>query len=89
MDLDIFVSEDGENYLRMEDHFAERAYSEEQIGEALRKAGLEIQTIYGEDTFEPPREDEQRLIYVVKHCKKKWLLYYTNKRLLTTLNSLL
>lgn len=71
MDLDIFVTEDGENYLRMEDHFSERAYDEGQIEEALHKAGLEIQAIYGEDSFEPPGDGEQRLIYVVKHCKKK------------------
>lgn len=67
MDLDIFVSADGENYRRMEDQFAERAYSETQIEAALLNAGLEIQAIYGEDSFNSPREDEQRLIYVVKH----------------------
>lgn len=69
MDLDIFVSEDGERYLRMEDHFAERAYSEKQIEEALRMAGLQIQAVYGEDSLQPPQEDEQRLVYVVKHAK--------------------
>lgn len=68
MDLDIFVSEDGENYLRMEDHFAERAYSMEQIEQALRQAGLAIQAIYGGDSFEPPKAEEQRLVYVVKHA---------------------
>lgn len=70
MDLDIFVSEDGENYLRMEDHFAERAYSEEQIEKALQKAGLRIEAIYGEDSFELPRKHEQRLVYVTKHSRK-------------------
>ncbi len=69
MDLDIFVSEDGESYLRMEDHFAERAYSEKEIEDALRMAGLQIQAVYGEDSFKPPQADEQRLIYVVKHAK--------------------
>ena len=69
MDLDIFVSEDGENYLRMEDHFAERAYSEVQIEKALQKAGLRIVAIYGEDSFNLPEDNEQRLIYVVKHSR--------------------
>ncbi len=67
MDLDIFVSENGEEYERLEDSFSERAYTEEEIKEALDKAGLEILAVYGEDSFEKPKQNEQRLIYVTKH----------------------
>ncbi|MEG2597525.1 MAG: class I SAM-dependent methyltransferase, partial [Oscillospiraceae bacterium] len=69
MNLDIFVSDERGNYRRKEDEFAERAYSGEQIKAALIAAGLSIQAIYHEDSFLPPQEDSQRLIYVTKHCK--------------------
>lgn len=69
MNLDIFVSENGEEYLRMEDNFAERAYTTTQIEKALENAGLYICAVYGEDSFNTPRDDEQRLIYVVKHTE--------------------
>ncbi len=67
MDLDIFVSENGDNFIRMEDSFSERAYSPLQIESALKEANLAICAIYSEDSFDPPSENEQRLIYVVKH----------------------
>lgn len=67
MNLDIFVSEDGEGYERLEDSFSERAYTEEEIEKALKMAGLSVCAVYGEDSFDSPKENEQRLIYVTKH----------------------
>ncbi len=67
MNLDIFVSDDGQVYEKLEDSFAERAYTEEEIENALKKAGLTVCAVYGEDSFDSPKENEQRLIYVTKH----------------------
>ena len=67
MELDIFVSENGEEFERLGDSFSERAYTDEEIKNALKEAGLSVCAVYGEDSFESPKENEQRLIYVAKH----------------------
>ena len=66
MSLDIFVPDEEGRYDRMEDGFAERAYSHEQVLAALYGAGLRLEAVYHEDTFEDPRPDSQRLIYVAR-----------------------
>ncbi|HIT94944.1 MAG TPA: class I SAM-dependent methyltransferase [Candidatus Faecivivens stercoripullorum] len=68
MDLDIFVQDEDGAYTRMEDHFAERGYTHEQITASLQKHGLKLCAVYHADSFDPPREDSQRLIYVAKHA---------------------
>ena len=65
IDLDFFQEEDGV-YYRSEEHFCERAYSDEQLKSMLEKAGFEIKGIYGDMSFDSPKEKEQRLIYVAK-----------------------
>ena len=71
MDLDIFVRDDDGAYTRMEDHFAERAYTHEQITASLAKHGLQLEAVYHADSFDPPKADSQRLIYVARHIEKK------------------
>ncbi len=66
MDLDIFVRGEDGLYERTEDHFAERGYTHEQILAALTHHGLKAEAVYHVDSFSPPREDSQRLVYVVK-----------------------
>ena len=65
MTLDFF-SKDGELYERSTEVFEERAYTHEEISGMLVKAGLKIAACYGDMTFEPPAETEQRIIYIVK-----------------------
>ncbi|MGI5894732.1 MAG: class I SAM-dependent DNA methyltransferase [Candidatus Merdivicinus sp.] len=69
MDLSIFVEAEDGLFERMEESFAERAYSPEQVERALQKAGLELCAVYDEDSVSPPRADSQRLIYVARHKK--------------------
>ena len=40
--------------------------SEEEIAEALTEAGLSLVAVYGENSFEAPREDSQRNIYITR-----------------------
>ncbi|MBR5486112.1 MAG: class I SAM-dependent methyltransferase [Oscillospiraceae bacterium] len=63
--LDFFVEEDGA-YYRESEFFCERAYTCEEIDELLEKTGFEKLAVYGEDCFDKPAEDAQRLIYAAR-----------------------
>lgn len=63
--LDIFGKE-GDCYYKSSESFSERAYSEAELEEMLEKAGLEIVARYGEYNLEPPKSDEQRIVFVTK-----------------------
>ncbi len=65
IDLDFFIPDD-EVYFRASEHFAERAYSDEEITTMLNKAGFKKVALYGEMTFDFPKDTEQRAIYVAK-----------------------
>ncbi len=66
--LDFFESQ-GSLYTRTGEQFAERAYTHEEMAVMLGAAGLETEAIYDDMTFDPPKLDTQREIYVVR--KKK------------------
>lgn len=63
--LDFFTESDGV-YIRESEDFAERAYSHAEIEKIIKNAGLEIVALYGDMTFEEPKEDSQRNIYIVR-----------------------
>ena len=65
IELDFFERE-GRVYYRTEEKFSERAYSTEQMRIMLEKAGFEVVSLYGDMTFDAPKEDEQRIIYIAK-----------------------
>lgn len=64
--LDFFVEEDGA-YQRYSEEFSERAYTEKQVCEVLKDAGLKIKTILGDLKFTAPSAKEERVFYV---CEK-------------------
>lgn len=66
--LDFFVK-DGDNYSRFSEEFYERAYTNEELTSALKKAGLEIIGIFDDMTEKPLQEKSQRAIYVTKKVK--------------------
>ena len=66
MDLDLFVRQEDGAYIRMEDHFSERAYSREEIEASLIRHGMEITGVYDAWTFDPPRPDSERLVFVAR-----------------------
>ena len=65
IELDFFERE-GRVYYRTEEKFSERAYSTEQMRIMLEKAGFQVVSLYGDMTFDAPKEDEQRIIYIAK-----------------------
>ena len=66
--LDFFEEQNGAYYRSSED-FSERAYADGEIREMLQGAGFETLGCYGDLTFEPPRADEQRVIYIARKQK--------------------
>lgn len=65
IDLDFFCLK-GDSYYRTEEHISERAYTHKEIISMLEKAGFKLKACYGDMTFEPPKENEQRVIYVAE-----------------------
>ena len=47
----------------LREDFSERAYTDAELRSMLEKAGFEVVSVCGDLSFEPPREDEQRVIY--------------------------
>lgn len=65
--LDFFVERSGV-YERFSEDITERAYPEAQLRRWLAQAGFDVQGVYGDLTFAPPAETEQRIIFC---CRKK------------------
>lgn len=70
IDLDLFEKE-GDRYFRTSESFQERAYTQQELEQVLKKAGLKIEAIYHEDSLQPPMETSQRLIYVTTKENQK------------------
>ena len=63
--LDFFVR--GEDaYRRSSEEFSERAYSTDELVSYARSAGFEPVAVFDDMTLNTPREDSERLIYVMK-----------------------
>ena len=65
IDLDFFEEEDG-IYYRTSESFSERGYSREKLTEMLVNAGFELEAVYGDMSFDEPKADEQRLVFVAR-----------------------
>ncbi len=65
IELDFFERE-GDIYYRMSEEFSERAYTDEELSAMLEKSGFEVVKRFGDMTFEGPKPDEQRIIYIAR-----------------------
>ncbi len=63
--LDFFVPR-GTIYERYSEQFSERAYTREEMTEMLTSSGLCIEAVYDDMSFESPKADSQREIYVTR-----------------------
>lgn len=61
-----FFEREGEVYHRTSESFKEKAYTPDIIENALSECGLEILAEYGDDTFDIPKENTQRIIIVTR-----------------------
>ena len=64
--LDFFEEQEDGSYQRYSEEFCERAYSALELTNALEKAGFELLAVYGDFTYEPPADDEQRAVYIAR-----------------------
>lgn len=67
--LDFFEEQPDGGYRRSAERFSERLYSRELLEDTLRQHGFELLAVLGDDCFDPPGEQTQRLIYVARHAK--------------------
>ncbi|NLT09160.1 MAG: methyltransferase domain-containing protein [Ruminococcus sp.] len=66
MNLEFFEREENGLWYRSSDSFSEKAYSEKDIEELLTQSGFELLGKYGDDTYEPPTETCQRIVYAAR-----------------------
>ena len=66
MNLEFFEREENGLYSRSSDSLSERAFSEGDIERLLDECGFEVLGKYGDDTFELPRSDSQRIVYAAR-----------------------
>lgn len=65
INLDFFTP-DGDAYYRSGESFCERAYTDNEIKNALDKSGLKIEAVYEEMTQNKPNDTTQRVVYVTR-----------------------
>lgn len=67
INLDFFAyNSEQDVYRRFSESFRERAYEDAWIRQLLSESGFELLTVYGDDSFDPPTETTQRLIYAAR-----------------------
>lgn len=67
--LDFFARTEGETYERLTEDFCERAYSQEEIENALNRAGFKIEAVFEEMSNSAPDDQTQRAIYIARKIK--------------------
>ena len=66
MNLEFFEREENGLWSRSSYSFSEKAYCENDIEELLSQCGFELLGKYGDDTFDSPAEDCQRIVYTAR-----------------------
>lgn len=64
--LDFFTKED-DIYVRSGEEFSEKAYTNEELGVLLKKAGFKVEAVFGDMSETPPTDTEERVFYI---CRK-------------------
>ena len=61
-----FFVKDGDKYSRFEERHIQRAHSVSELTSLLKKAGFETVDTYDELTFNPPKKDSERIVFVCR-----------------------
>lgn len=69
-DLTLFWAREDGLYEKSEEFHYQRAYSREEIEEALQAAGLELLQVYDAYTRNRPAKTSERLTFVARECQK-------------------
>ena len=70
IELNFFV-EDANGYERYTEYIRERAYTEKTLRRLLEETGFEVLAVYGELSADPPKPDEQRMVFVTRNTAKE------------------
>ena len=62
--LDFFIPDEDGLYFRETEEFSERAYSDEDLTQWLSEAGLKILAVYDDMSFDEPKPESERKIFV-------------------------
>lgn len=65
IDLTFFIPE-GDGYAREDEHFSERAYTDEQLKSLLTNAGFEVEAVYADMSFDNAGESTERAVYIAR-----------------------
>lgn len=71
MNLEFFERLENGLYSRSTDSFSEMAYSEDALEKLLAETGFELLAKYGDDSFDSPAEDTQRIVYTARKIKQE------------------
>lgn len=71
-DLTLFIQEEEDLYRRFDETHYQRAYTMEEIRQAVAEAGMDWVAAYDAFTREEPKEDSQRVYVVVRERGKHW-----------------
>ena len=66
INIDFFKKDANNKYDRYFESFAERAYTDEQLINALTSAGLKVEAVLGENSFSKPKNNAERKIFVTR-----------------------
>lgn len=64
--LTFFASGEGGIYTRFDEHHTQRAYTQQEVTDALREAGFTEICVYSAYTFDAPKPNSERLLYIAK-----------------------
>ena len=67
--LNFFIKNNSGSYDRMKEHHVQRYYSLERLKKMADKSNLSVEAVYGDLSFEKPKENEERIFFVLKKCE--------------------
>lgn len=68
--LTLFIKDDKNNYNRYEEIHYEKAYSIDKIKHLLDEAGLKLESVYDEGSFNKPKATSTRIYFVAREQQK-------------------
>lgn len=61
-----FFEPDGKIYRRISEQFSERAYTHDEMSDMLNKSGFIIEAVYNDMSFDSPKENSEREVYIAR-----------------------
>lgn len=69
-DLTLFVKEEDGKYRKYEETHYQRGYELGVIRDIIAQSGLELIACFGENSFQEPKEDCERVYFIARECTK-------------------